>query len=92
MSRTVNKLTLQPVLNPCREFVVIIHCTFPLFKQRIVHVAFGCRYKHVGPYEIRTIALVALAVGKTISKVLPAAVLSAPKSSTATDLLPCVLL
>jgi len=92
MCGTVNKLSVQPILNPCREFVVIIDCTVPLFKQRIVHVAFGCGYKHVGPYEIRTIALEASAAGKVIKNVALAVVLSAPKSSTATDLLPCVLL
>jgi hypothetical protein len=92
MRGSVYKLFVQPVLNPRGGFVVIIHGTLPLFKQGVVHFAFGCRYKHIGPYEIRTIALEALAVGNSIKNVVLAVVLSAPKSNTATDLLPCVLL
>jgi hypothetical protein len=92
MRGTVYKFFAQPVLNPRGGFVIIIHCAVPLFKQRVVHVAFSCGYKHVGPYEIRTIALEASAVGKVIKNVALAVVLSAPKSNTATDLLPCVLL
>jgi hypothetical protein len=68
MRGSVYKFFVQPVLNPRGGFVVIIDCTFPLFKQRIVHVAFGCGYKHVGPYEIRTIALVASAVGNSLKR------------------------
>jgi hypothetical protein len=44
MRGTMDKFPVQPVLNPCGKFIVIIDCTFPLFKQRIVHFAFGCGY------------------------------------------------
>jgi hypothetical protein len=44
MRGTVDKFFVQPVLNPCGEFVVIIDCTLSLYKQRIVHFAFGCGY------------------------------------------------
>ena len=48
--------------------------------------------KHVNLYAMRMIAAVLEAVGKVIRNVVLTVVLSAPKSSTATDLLPCVLL
>jgi hypothetical protein len=44
MGRAVNKLTFQPILNPSGEFIVIVHGSLSLFKQRFVHVAFGCGY------------------------------------------------
>ena len=86
MGRAVNQFAFQPILNPCGEFVVIVHGSFPLFKQRIVHVAFGgCDYQ----FELLISAVVDVLAGIVIKNVV-ADVLSEPKSSTATDLLPWV--
>jgi len=88
----VNKLFAHPVLYPCGQFVVIIYGAFPLFKQRVVRGPLVVVTITECSYEIRKIALLASAVGKITWKVLLLTVLSAPKSSTATDLLPSVLL
>jgi hypothetical protein len=81
MCGTVYKFTLQPVLSPCSEFVVIIDCTLLLYKQRIVHFAFGRRYKcH---YTILISADVLVFAGiVTVNEVVD--VLLLPKSSTQT--------
>ena len=86
MGRTVNQLTFQPILNPSGLFVVIVHGSFPLLKQRIIHFAFGgCDYQ----FELLISAVVDVLAGIVIKKVV-VDVLSEPKSRTATDLLPWV--
>jgi len=83
MSGAVNKLTLQPILNPCGEFIVIIDCTLSLFKQRFVHFTF-CSDNQ---FELLISASVAVFAGIVIKNVPPDVdVLSDPKSKTATDL------
>jgi len=80
MRGTVDKFSVQPVLNPCGVFIVIIDCTFPLFKQRIVHFAFGCGYWH---YTILMSADVLVFAGiVTVNEVVD--VLLLPKSRTQT--------
>jgi hypothetical protein len=81
MRGTVDKFTIQPVLSPCGEFVVIIDCTLLLYKQRIVHFAFGRRYKR--HYTILISADVLVFAGIVTVKV-EVEVLSLPKSSTQT--------
>ena len=86
MGRAVYKLALQPILNPSGQFIVIVHGSFPLLKQGIVHVAFGgCDYQ----FELLINAVVDVLAGIVIKNVV-VDVLSAPKSRTATDLLPWV--
>ena len=86
MDRTVNKFTLQPILNPGGLFIVIVHGSFPLLKQRIIHLAFGgCDYQ----FELLINAVVDVLAGIVIKNVVTD-VLSDPKSNTATDLLPWV--
>jgi hypothetical protein len=81
MGRAVDKFSIQPVFHPCGEFVVIIDCTFPLFKQGLVHVAFGCGYKcH---YAILMSADVLVLAGIATVNV-EVEVLSLPKSKTQT--------
>jgi hypothetical protein len=88
MGRTVDKLTFQPILNPTGHFIVIVHSAFSLFQQRIIHVAF-CGGND--QFELLISAADAVFSGIVIGNVPPAVdVLSEPKSSTATDLLPCV--
>jgi hypothetical protein len=84
----VNQLTFQPVFNPSGLFVVIVHGSFPLLKQRIIHVAFGGRDYQ---FELLINAVVDVLAGIVIKNVV-VDVLSAPKSSTATDLFPWVTL
>ena len=77
------KLFVQPIFNPCGEFIVVIYCAFPLFKQGIVHITFGsCNNQ----FELLMSAEVAVLAGIVIVNV-PVDVLSEPKSSTAMDLL-----
>ena len=81
MRRTVDKLPIQPVFNPCGELIVIIYYAFPLFKQRVIHFAFGSGYKcH---YAILMIAEVSVAAGNCTVKVV-VDVLFEPKSNTHT--------
>jgi hypothetical protein len=86
MNRTVNKFTLMPVLNPSCVLYVIIDGTFPFFKQRFVHVAFGGSNNQ---FELLIRAVVAVFAGMVIVNV-TLDVLSEPKSKTAIDLLPWV--
>jgi len=80
----VNQLAIQPVLNPRCQFILIINRAFPLFKQGIVHLAFGgSDYQ----FELLISAVVEVFAGMVIVNV-PVDVLSEPKSKTATDLLP----
>jgi uncharacterized membrane protein len=81
MHRTVNELTIQPVLCPCCVFNVIVQGTLFLFKQRIVHVAFGGRNDQ---FELLISAVVEVLEGIVIVNVV-VDVLSDPKSSTAID-------
>ena len=82
------KLFVQPVLNPCGEFIVIVNCAFPLLKQGVVHIAFGrCNNQ----FELLINAEVAVLAGIVMVNV-PVDVLSAPKSNTAMDLFPRVTL
>ena len=76
------QLTIQPVFNPCRSFVIIVYSSFPLVQQGFVHQTFGgCNHGSL------INAVVAELVGiTTVNEVV--VVLSAPKSNTATDLLP----
>ena len=72
----------QPVFSPCGGFVVIVYGSFPLVQQGFVHFALGsCDHGSL------INAVVAELVGiTTVNEVV--VVLSAPKSNTATDLLP----
>jgi len=88
MNRTVNKLTIQPILCPCRSFNVIVQGAIFPFQQRIIHVAFGSSNDQ---FELLISAVVEVLEGIVIVKVV-VDVLSEPKSSTATDLLPWVTL
>ena len=88
MGGTMYKLFVQPVLNPCSEFIVIVNCAFPLFKQGVIHIAFGCSHNQ---FELLINAVVAVLAGIVIVKV-PVDVLSAPKSNTAIDLFPWLAL
>jgi len=86
MGRTMYKLALQPILNPSSQFIVIVHGSFPLLKQGIVHIAFGgCDYQ----FELLINAVVDVLAGIVIKNVVTD-VLSEPKSNTATDLFPWV--
>ena len=88
MCRTMYKFTFQPVLNPGGQFIVIVHSSFSLFKQGIIHFALGgCDYQ----FELLINAVVDVLAGIVIKNVVTD-VLSDPKSSTATDLLPLVSL
>lgn len=91
MRGSMYKLFVQPILNPCGSFIVIIHGTLSLFKQGVVHFAFGCVYKHVGPYAIRINADETVLDGISTTKVV-VATLSEPKSNIAIALLPLVTL
>lgn len=84
MNGTVNQFTLQPILNPGGQFIVIVHGSLSLFKQGIVHFAFGGRDYQ---FELLISAVVDVLAGIVIKKVVTD-VLSDPKSSTATDLSP----
>ena len=76
------KFALQPILNPGGQLIVIVHGSFPLLKQRIVHVAFGgCDYQ----FELLINAVVDVLAGIVIKNVVTD-VLSEPKSNTAIDL------
>jgi phage-related holin len=78
------KFSVQPVLNPFRQFIIVIHNAFPLLKQGIVHFAFGgCDYQ----FELLINAVVDVFAGIVIKNVV-VDVLSEPKSMTATDLFP----
>ena len=86
MGRTMYKFALQPILNPGGQFIVIVHGSFPLLKQGIIHFAFGsCDYQ----FELLINAVVDVLDGIVIKNVVTD-VLSEPKSNTATDLLPWV--
>lgn len=80
MRGTVDKLSIQPILNPCGEFIVIIDCTLTLFKQRVIHFAFGCCYQH---YTILMSADVLVLAGIVTVNVL-VDVFVFPKSKTQT--------
>ena len=84
MGRSVNQLTFQPIFNPSGLFIVIVHGSFPLLKQGIIHFAFGGRDYQ---FELLINAVVDVLAGIVIKKVV-VDVLSDPKSSTATDLSP----
>jgi len=46
------KLTIQPILDPCRVFVFIIDGAFSFFKKGLIHIAFGSGYKcHIKSIE-----------------------------------------
>jgi hypothetical protein len=86
MDRAVNQLTFQPIFNPGGLFIVIVHGSFPLLKQGIIHLAFGgCDYQ----FELLINAVVDVLAGIVIKNVVTD-VLSDPKSSTTTDLFPWV--
>lgn len=78
------KFALQPILNPSGQFIVIVHGSFPLLEQGIIHLAFGG-----GDYQFELLinAVVDVLAGIVIKNVVTD-VLSEPKSNTATDLLP----
>ena len=88
MRRTVYKFTIQPILNPCGKFIVIVNCAFPLFKQGVIHIAFSSRNNQ---FEELVCAVVAVLAGIVMVNV-PVDVLSAPKSNTAIDLFPWLAL
>ena len=83
----MHQLTIEPVLHPCGTLIVVVDKSFALLKKRLIHKTLGrgdfCHY------AILKIALVLLTGGNTIVK-LVVAVLSEPKSKTATDLSPLV--
>ena len=82
MHRSVHKLAFMPVLNPCCVLIVIIDGTCFLFKQGLVHFAFGGRDKcHVQTNRMRaeeTVSSGICTVNETTE------VLSLPKSNTHT--------
>ena len=80
----MHKFTFQPIFNPGGQFIVIVHSSFPLFKQGIIHITFGGRDYQ---FELLISAVVDVLAGIVIKNVVTD-VLSDPKSSTATDLLP----
>jgi len=84
MDRTMYKFSFQPILNPGGQFIVIVHGSFPLLKQGIIHVAFGGRDYQ---FELLINAVVDVLAGIVIKNVV-VDVLSDPKSSTAMDGLP----
>jgi hypothetical protein len=49
MRRAVDEFPIQPVFHPSGQFIVVVHGTFPLFQQGIVHFTFGRCYQHVFP-------------------------------------------
>jgi hypothetical protein len=86
MDRTMYKFALQPILNPSSQFIVIVHGSFPLLKQGIIHFALGgSDYQ----FELLINAVVDVLDGIVIKNVV-VDVLVEPKSNTATDLLPLV--
>jgi hypothetical protein len=84
MCGAMDKFSIQPILYPCGGFIVIIDGTFFFLKKRIVHVAFGGGNDQ---FELLISAAVDVLAGMVIRNVV-VDVLSEPKSSTATDLLP----
>jgi len=81
MCRTVYQFAIQPVLNPCRGFVVVVYGAFPLVQQGFVQQTFGC-CNHGSLINEVVDELVGIT---TVNDAV--VVLSAPKSNTATDLL-----
>jgi len=88
MHRPVNQFTIQPVLSPLSELVFVVHFTGTILQQRVVHLTFG---RSNNQFELLISAVVEVLAGIAIVKVV-VEVLSAPKSITAMDLLPCVTL
>ena len=87
MHRAMHQLAVKPVFNPSRVLVLIIDGAFFLFKQRIVHVAFGG-----GNNQFELLISAADVVDAGIVTVKLVDVLSDPKSKTATDRLALELL
>jgi hypothetical protein len=86
--RPVNQFAIQPVLSPRSKLIVIVYLTRTVFQQRVIHIAFGCSNNQ---FELLISAVVEVLAGIVIVNVV-VEVLSAPKSMTAMDLLPCVAL
>ena len=80
------KFPVQPVLNPFRQFIIVVYNAFPLLKQGVIHFAFSGRDYQ---FELLINAVVDVFAGIVIKNVV-VDVLSDPKSNTATDLLPWV--
>ena len=88
MRRPVNQFAIQPVFSPRSELIVIVNFARTMFQQGVVHFAFG---RSNNQFELLISAVVEVLAGMVIVKVV-VEVLSAPKSITAMDLLPCVTL
>ena len=88
MRGAMDKLPVQPVFSPHCKFILIIYGAFLFDKQGIVHIAFGSSNDQ---FELLISAVVEVFDGIVIVNVV-VDVLSEPKSSTATDLLPWVTL
>jgi hypothetical protein len=88
MRRAVHKLTVQPVFSPRSPLVLVLKLTGAALQQGVIHIAFGRRDNQ---FELLISAVVAVLAGMVIVNVV-VEVLSAPKSMTAMDLLPCVAL
>ena len=88
MHRPVNQFTIQPVLSPRSELIVVVHFTGTMFQQGVVHIAFG---RSNNQFELLISAVVEVLAGIVIVNVV-VDVLSDPKSITAMDLLPWVTL
>ena len=88
MSGAVYKLTVQPVFIPRSQLVLVVNRASAMLQQGGIHVAFGRRDNQ---FELLISAVVAVLAGMVIVNVV-VDVLSAPKSMTAMDLLPCVTL
>jgi hypothetical protein len=88
MHRPVNQFTIQPVLRPRSELIIVVNFTRTMLQQGVIHIAFG---RSNNQFELLISAVVEVLAGMVIVKVV-VEVLSAPKSITAMDLLPCVTL
>jgi hypothetical protein len=84
----MNQFVIQPILCPRSQLVFIVHLARTVFQQGIIHLALG---RSDNQFELLISAVVEVLAGMVIVKVV-VEVLSAPKSITAMDLLPCVTL
>ena len=88
MYRPVNQFTIQPVLSPRSELIVVVNRAGAMLQQGIIHITLG---RSNNQFELLISAVVEVLAGMAIVNVV-VEVLSAPKSITAMDLLPCVTL
>jgi hypothetical protein len=84
----MNQFSIQPVFRPRSELIIVVHFTRTMLQQGVIHITFG---RSNNQFELLISAVVEVLAGMVIVKVV-VDVLSAPKSITAMDLLPCVTL